>query len=116
MRVAVVAGRHEHVGGERREARGDLPDVQVVDLDDARGGGERAADRVRVHARGRALEQHAARSRAAGSRRSAASARDEQRGDRVGAVKPVSRTSAPAAPRRATRRGRSARARGRPRR
>ena len=33
--VAVVARRDEHVGGERREARRDLPDVQVVDLDDA---------------------------------------------------------------------------------
>ena len=32
--VAVVALGHEHVGGERREARRDLPDVQIVDLDD----------------------------------------------------------------------------------
>src|SRR6188472_2808260 len=31
--VAVVARADEDVRGERREARGDLPDVQVVDLD-----------------------------------------------------------------------------------
>ena len=33
--VAVVVGRDDDVRGERREARRDLPDVQVVDLDDA---------------------------------------------------------------------------------
>ena len=33
--VAVVVGAHEHVRGQRREAGGDLPDVQVVDLVDA---------------------------------------------------------------------------------
>ena len=34
-RVAVGVGGDQDVGGERREARGDLPDVEVVDLDDA---------------------------------------------------------------------------------
>ena len=33
--VAVVAGRDLDVRGECGEAGGDLPDVQVVDLDDA---------------------------------------------------------------------------------
>jgi hypothetical protein len=28
--VAVVSGRDEHMGGERRESGGDLPHVQVV--------------------------------------------------------------------------------------
>ena len=45
-RVAVVARAHEHVRGERREARRDLPHVEVVDLDDAGLGGHRAADRA----------------------------------------------------------------------
>ena len=33
--VAVVAGADDHVRGQRREARRDLPHVQVVDLGDA---------------------------------------------------------------------------------
>jgi type IV secretory pathway VirD2 relaxase len=32
--VAGVAGAHEHVRAQGREARGDLPDVQVVHLGD----------------------------------------------------------------------------------
>ena len=48
--VAVVARAHEHVGGERREARGDLPHVEVVDLDDPGRTGERAADVLGAHA------------------------------------------------------------------
>ena len=61
--VAVVAGRDEHVGGERGEAGGHLPHVEVVDLDHAGVAGERAADRVGVEAARRALEQHPAASR-----------------------------------------------------
>ena len=41
-RVAVLVGRDDDVGGDGREAGRDLPDVQVVDLDDARVRGERA--------------------------------------------------------------------------
>ena len=52
--VAVVAGAHDDVRRQRREARGDLPDVQVVDLDDARLGGEHVADLVRVQPAGAA--------------------------------------------------------------
>jgi hypothetical protein len=42
------------VGGDGDEARGDLPYVQVVDLDDAGHGCERAADLVGVQAGGAA--------------------------------------------------------------
>ena len=34
--VAVAVGGDEHVGAQRREARRDLPDMEVVHLDDAR--------------------------------------------------------------------------------
>ena len=42
--VAVVARRHEHVRGQRREAGRDLPDVQIVDLHDPRRTRESATD------------------------------------------------------------------------
>ena len=42
--VAVVPRPHQHMRGQRREAGGDLPDVQVVDLDDAGRTRESAAD------------------------------------------------------------------------
>src|SRR5215210_4174823 len=58
--VAVVAGRDQDMGRERREPRGHLPDVEVVDLDDPGVAGQRAADRIRVEVAGRALEQHQA--------------------------------------------------------
>ena len=85
-RVAVVVGRHQHVRGERDEARGHLPDVQVVDLDDAGSAGHRAADDLRVRAARGRLEQHAA-----GVAHEAPAApqhqrRDAQRGDPVGGV------------------------------
>ena len=54
-------GGHHHVGGQRREARRDLPDVQVVHLLDARVGRHRRADLARVHPLRRALQQHPAR-------------------------------------------------------
>ena len=48
--VAVVARPHQHVRGQRREARGDLPHVQVVDLDDAGRTRESATDVLGSHA------------------------------------------------------------------
>ena len=58
--VAVLAGVDQHVRGQRREARGDLPDVQVVDVGDA---GETAGSRCsmarRVEPARGGLEQHA---------------------------------------------------------
>ena len=55
--VAVVARPHEHVRGQRREARRDLPDVEVVDLDDARLARQRRPDRLDVDAARGGLEQ-----------------------------------------------------------
>src|SRR5579862_6275361 len=46
--VAVVAGPHDDVRRKCDEARGDLPDVQVVHLDDTRLAGERSADLLGV--------------------------------------------------------------------
>ena len=87
MRWQSSPRRHEHVGRERREVGGHLPDVEVVDLDDA---GMAASARPIASGsmpRGRAPRAGRGRSRAAGARRCAASARDEQRRDRVGAVR-----------------------------
>src|SRR5581483_1568857 len=59
--VAVGIGRDEDVRGERREAAGHGPHVQVVHLDDVRVGGEGLCEHVRVHlGRGR-LEEDASR-------------------------------------------------------
>ena len=44
--VAVLVPGHEHVGRERGKARGDLPDVQVVDVGDARMQGSRGSRRA----------------------------------------------------------------------
>src|SRR3954454_1547968 len=55
--LCVAVGSHEHVRRERGEARGDLPDVQVVDLHYVRLGRERAADLRRVELTRRGLEQ-----------------------------------------------------------
>jgi hypothetical protein len=41
--VAVLPPIDKHMGGRGRHAVGDLPDVQVVNLRDARPGGHRAA-------------------------------------------------------------------------
>src|SRR5215218_10974873 len=54
--VAVVPRGDEHVGGEGGEAGGHLPDVQIVDLDNAGVGREGAADGVRVEVARGALE------------------------------------------------------------
>ena len=44
LEVAVVVLGDENVRGEGRKARGDHPDVEVVDLDHAGDGGHLAAD------------------------------------------------------------------------
>ena len=84
--VAVVLTRDQHVGGERGEAARDLPHVQVVDLDDARLGDERAADGFGVESLRRGLEEHAARGLQQRQGRSRHQPGDEQRRDRVGAL------------------------------
>src|SRR5918997_1102355 len=55
-RVAVLATADQDVGRERREAGGDLPDVQVVDLRYALGAGHPAADLFGADAAGGSLE------------------------------------------------------------
>src|SRR5579862_6488643 len=84
--VAVAVGLDEDVRGERGEARGDLPDVEVVDLDDSRDGGEGLPDRLRVDAARRRLEEHPG----GGHEQAVGGAEhqpgDEQRGDRVGSL------------------------------
>jgi len=84
--VAVAVAAHEHVRRERREAAGDFPYVQVVNLDDAGLADERRADRLRIEAFGRGLEEdppgraHEREPRARHQRG------DQQRDDRVGAL------------------------------
>ena len=60
VRLGVAARADHDVGGERREARRDLPDVQVVHLHHVRRRRERAADLVRVEVARGGLEQHPA--------------------------------------------------------
>ena len=82
--VAVAVAADDHVGRQRGEARGDLPDVEVVDLDDPRRGGHRVADLVDVHAARRGLQEDPARlaqQPAAGAQHDRG---DEQRRDPVG--------------------------------
>ena len=84
-RVAVVVGVHEDVGGERRETRRQLPDVEVVDVDDVRVRRERGADHLGVQVgRGR-FEEHPARFAEQPHPRVHHERRDHHRGDRVGA-------------------------------
>ena len=86
-RVAVAVGADEHVRRERREAAGDLPHVQVVDLDDALLGDERAADRLRVEAlRRRLQEDRAPRPRTSETPERAISAAISSDDDRVRAL------------------------------
>ncbi len=56
--MAIVAGRDHDVGRKRREARGHLPDVQVVHLHHAGVRGQRAADRLRIQAGRSRLHEH----------------------------------------------------------
>ena len=106
--VAVVARRHQHVGGERREAGGHLPDVEVVDLDDAGHGGRARGRSPRGPCpRGARLEQHAAGVAQQAQAARSISSGDEQRRDRRPPGR--GRTAAPArrpSPRRANARGR----------
>ncbi len=84
--VAVIAGPDDDVRRQRREARGHLPHVQVVDLDHAGVGGQRPADLVGVDAGGRRLHEHPPgllEQPVGGVQQEGG---DEQRGDRVGAI------------------------------
>ena len=60
-RMAVLARRDEHVRGGRGQARGDLPDVQVMDFGDVRAGGHRGADGGGGQAGGRRLKEDPSR-------------------------------------------------------
>ncbi len=84
--VAVGARPHEDVRGQRREPRGDLPHVQVVDLDDVRRASHRVADRVDVDALRRGLEEDPPGVAQQPPRRVEHQRADRQRGDRVGGV------------------------------
>ena len=70
-----VVAADEHVRRERREARRDLPDVQVVDLGDARVARPSAGRSPAGRARAARPPGTRGRTRAAGCRRRAASAR-----------------------------------------
>ena len=83
-RVAVAVGRDQHVRGQRGEARRDLPDVQVVHLDHAWLGDERAADLLGVETARRRLEEDPAGVAQQAVGRAQHQRRHEQRGDRVG--------------------------------
>ncbi len=85
-RVAVAVGADEHVRGERREAARDLPDVQVVNLDDVRLGDERRADRLRVETLGRGLQEDPPGGAHERDARADHQRGDQQRDDRVGAL------------------------------
>ena len=84
--VAVGVRLDDDVGGEGRELGGDLPDVQVVDLDDAGLLGHPPADPVGVEALRRGLEEDPAgvAQQAVGGAQHQSG--DQQRGDRVGPV------------------------------
>src|ERR1700739_1014856 len=55
--MAIVSGPHHDMGRQRREARGHLPDVEVVHLHHSGLGGKGAADLLRVQARRRGLHE-----------------------------------------------------------
>ncbi len=94
--VAVGVALDEDMGRERREARADLPDVQVVHLGDAGVLGHRVADLLDVELGRGHLEQHPARGAQEPDRGAQHQRGDEERGDRVGAVEPVAITITPA--------------------
>jgi Ser/Thr protein kinase RdoA (MazF antagonist) len=56
-RVAILARRDQDMGGGGGQARGDLPDMQVMDLGDVTAGRHRAADRRRIQPRGCGLKE-----------------------------------------------------------
>ena len=88
--VAVGVALDGDVGGEGRELGGDLPDVQVVDLDHARLLGHAPADPLRVDPLRRGLEEDPAGVAQQAEGGAQHQPGDQQRGDRVGRSKPVS--------------------------
>src|SRR5689334_4359842 len=87
-RVAVLARRDEHVRGGGGHSRGDLPDVQVVDLGHVRAAGHRRAHRRRVEPRRRRLEEDPPGLPDQPGARVHHQDDDDQRGDRVRSVEP----------------------------
>jgi len=84
--VAVVLGVHEDMGGERWETRRELPDVEVVHVDDMRMRRQGAADHLGIQVSGRRLEEHPARLAEQPDARVHHEPCDHDRGDRVGAL------------------------------
>ena len=86
--VAVVAGPDDDVRRERRETRGDLPHVEIVDLDDPGVSGQRVPDLIRIEPGWRGLHEHSA----GGLEQVVGGAQhqpgDQQRGDCVRPVEP----------------------------
>jgi Ser/Thr protein kinase RdoA (MazF antagonist) len=82
-RMAVLARRHEHVRGGGGHPRGDLPDVQVVDLGHVRAAGHSGAHRRRVEPGGRRLEEDPPGVPDQAGARVHHQDDDDQRGDRV---------------------------------
>jgi Ser/Thr protein kinase RdoA (MazF antagonist) len=87
-RVAVLARRDEHVRGGGGHPRGDLPDVQVVDLGHVRAAGHRRAHRRRVEPGRRRLEEDPPGLPDQPGARVHHQDDDDQRGDRVRSVEP----------------------------
>jgi Ser/Thr protein kinase RdoA (MazF antagonist) len=82
-RVAVLARRDEHVRGGGGHPRGDLPDVQVVDLGHVRAAGHRRTHRRRVEPGRRRLEEDPTGLPDQPGARVHHQDDDDQRGDRV---------------------------------
>src|SRR5438309_6336360 len=55
--VAIVLRMHQDMSGQRWEPRGDLPDMQVVDVDDVGVVGQRATDLLGIDAGRRRFEE-----------------------------------------------------------
>jgi Ser/Thr protein kinase RdoA (MazF antagonist) len=82
-RVAVLARGDQHVRGGGGLARGDLPDVQVVDFGHVRAAGHRRAHRRRIEPGRRCLEEDPARFADQPGARVHHQDDDDQGGDRV---------------------------------
>jgi Ser/Thr protein kinase RdoA (MazF antagonist) len=87
-RVAVLARRDEHMRRGGGHARGDLPDVQVMDLGDVLAAGHGLADRRRVEPGWRRLEEDPPGIPDQPGARVHHQRHHDQRGDRVGPVEP----------------------------
>jgi Ser/Thr protein kinase RdoA (MazF antagonist) len=83
-RVAVLAGRDQYMRRGRGLTRGDLPDMQVMDLGDIRPGRHRGAHRGRIEPGGRGLEEDPSRFPDQPGTRVHHQRHDDQGGDRVG--------------------------------